>query len=321
MEDKLDGVIKMYDFKVLSKSRLRGALLLETDKGCKLVKQTKSSAGRLVWEHRVKTHLKNNGFCNVDAYCINVEGNISTPDIYGVRYTVSDWFKGRECDLHSKDEVSLAAKNLGKLHIALDNIECDDIVLPEQPDIIKSFEKHNNELKHIRNYLRKQKEKNEFEIKLMRAFSKYYDEAVDAVSRLQNLTIDEKKHIIHGSYTYHNIIMCEDESDVIATTIFDKCTCGARVMDIYYFIRKVMEKNDWDYEYGENVINSYSSVCKIDSDERVILKHLLMYPEKFWKLASYYMNSKKTWISQKNIEKLDALEEQYSKRLCFISEI
>ena len=59
MEDKLDGVIKMYDFKVLSKSRLRGALLLETDKGCKLVKQTKSSAGRLVWEHRVKTHLKN----------------------------------------------------------------------------------------------------------------------------------------------------------------------------------------------------------------------------------------------------------------------
>ena len=33
--------------------------------------------------------------------------------------------------------------------------------------------------------------------------------------------------------------------------------CGKNIPKINYFIRKVMEKNDWDYEYGENVINSY----------------------------------------------------------------
>lgn len=82
-----------------------------------------------------------------------------------------------------------------------------------------------------------------------------------------------------------------------------------------------MEKNDWDDEYGKVVINAYNNVRKINDKEMRMLKLLLMYPEKFWKLASYYMNGKKTWISQKNIEKLDALEAQYSKRKSFIDEI
>jgi len=318
LEDKLEEVIKMYDFRVYSKSRLRGALILETDEGCKIVKQTRSSAGRLGWEHGIKTHLKENGFCNVDAYRINVEGNISTPDAYGVRYTVSDWYKGEECNLNNKEQIAAAAENLAKLHLALDKFGGDMTYLPECSDITKTFEKHNNELRHIRNYLKKQTEKNEFEIKLIRVFEKYYEEAAQAVSKLNEIKVNAKKAIIHGAYTYHNIIMCDD---IIATTSFDKCTYGARIMDIYYFIRKVMEKNDWESTYGETVLSGYAKINAIDKDEMAVLKIMLMYPEKFWKLASYYMNGKKTWISQKNIEKLDALEEQYLKRKSFIAEI
>ena len=63
------------------------------------------------------------------------------------------------------------------------------------------------------------------------------------------------------------------------------------------------------------------SVCKCRKPEMRALKLLLLYPEKFWKLASYYMNSKKTWMSQKNLEKLDALEKQRLNRHKFIDEI
>lgn len=319
MEDKLDEVLQKYDFNVASKSRIRGAVLIDTDKGFKLVKETRSSAGRLVWENRVKNHLRNNGFKRIDAYCINNEGNISTPDMYGVRYTVSDWYIGNECNLNDVKQVYLASKNLGELHIKLDGFETDsDCMQPVQPEITARFEKHNVELKHIRNYLKNRNDRNEFEIRLLKAYPSFYAEAEEAVSKLGKVTGWNTYKVIHGSYTYHNLIMCQDG---IATTVFDKSRYGPRLMDLYYFLRKVMEKNEWAFEYGMAVMSGYESYRRLEENEMRALKLLLLYPEKFWKLASYYMNSKKTWMSQKNLEKLDALEKQRLNRHKFIDEI
>ena len=60
--------------------------------------------------------------------------------------------------------------------------------------------------------------------------------------------VEKEGQVYHGSYTYHNIIMC---SDGIATTVFDKCAYGMQLLDLYYFLRKVMEKNEWNSAYGE----------------------------------------------------------------------
>lgn len=319
MEDKLDEVLKKYDFNVVSKNRIRGAVLIDTDKGYKLVKETRSSAGRLVWENRVKNHLRENGFEKIDAYCINIEGNISTPDMYGVRYTVSDWYIGNECNLNDVKQVYLASKNLGELHVRLDGFEMeDDCMQPVQAEIMERFNKHNLELKHIRNYLKSRNDRNEFEIKLLKSYPSFYAEAEEAVLRLKNVTGWNTYKVIHGAYTYHNIIMCDDG---IATTVFDKSTYGPRLMDLYYFLRKVMEKNEWSFEYGMAVMSGYESHRRLEESEMRALKLLLLYPEKFWKLASYYMNTKKTLMSQKNLEKLNALEKQRLNRHKFIDEM
>ena len=39
----------------------------------------------------------------------------------------------------------------------------------------------------------------------------------------------KEQTIIHGSYTYHNIIMCRDG---VATTVFDKCAYGLQLIDL-----------------------------------------------------------------------------------------
>jgi len=66
MEDRYDEVLSGYDFLVKGMGRVRGAILLDTDKGYKLMQETHASAGRLVWENRVSMHLRANGFEKID---------------------------------------------------------------------------------------------------------------------------------------------------------------------------------------------------------------------------------------------------------------
>ena len=412
MDDRYDEVLEKYDFSVSKMSRARGAMVLWTDKGIKLLCETHASAGRLVWENKVKNHLKENGFERIDTFVINMDQTISTLSRNGVRYLVKDWFNGRECDLCNLSEVRLAASNLARLHISLqkarfgagENIvseragtsagkgadasaskgadasagkgagasagkgadastgkgadasagkgagtsagkgadasagkgagasaskgtdeggsERADASAVEgtaatKEDTLAIFVKHNRELNHIRNYLKGKKFRNEFESRLLSAYPALYGQANESVEGIKNISLGQV-NIIHGSYTYHNVIMCEDG---IATTSFDKCTYGYKLMDLYYFLRKTMEKNDWKEPYGMAVLEGYDEVYTLENYEKQALACLLAYPEKFWKLASHYMNGKKTWLSVKNMEKLELILAQMEARQDFIAKI
>ena len=55
------------------------------------------------------------------------------------------------------------------------------------------------------------------------------------------------------------------------------------------------------------------------SDARLnYLKLRLAYPEKFWKIANHYYNSRKSWIPDKNMEKLQILIGQEEKKEEFL---
>ena len=404
MDDRYDEVLEKYDFSVSKMSRARGAMVLWTDKGIKLLCETHASAGRLVWENKVKNHLKENGFERIDTFVINMDQTISTLSRNGVRYLVKDWFNGRECDLCNLSEVRLAASNLARLHISLQKarFEAGENIGSERAgasagkgadasagkgagasagkgadastgkgadasagkgagasasagtdasagkgagtsagkgtdeggseradasavegtaatkeDTLAIFVKHNRELNHIRNYLKGKKFRNEFESRLLSAYPALYGQANESVEGIKNISLGEV-NIIHGSYTYHNVIMCEDG---IATTSFDKCTYGYKLMDLYYFLRKTMEKNDWKEPYGMAVLEGYDEVYTLENYEKQALACLLAYPEKFWKLASHYMNGKKTWLSVKNMEKLELILAQMEARQDFIAKI
>lgn len=136
MDDRYDEVLEKYDFSVSKMSRARGAMVLWTDKGIKLLCETHASAGRLVWENKVKNHLKENGFERIDTFVINMDQTISTLGRNGVRYLVKDWFNGRECDLCNLSEVRLAASNLARLHISLQKarFEAGENIVSERAD-------------------------------------------------------------------------------------------------------------------------------------------------------------------------------------------
>ena len=215
-------------------------------------------------------------------------------------------------------------------------------------------------MKRVRTYIKDKRQKNEFEMCYLTSYEKFYRQGVEALGLLKNSGYQSlyedsiaKNSFCHGNYTYHNVMMLRGNQPasayearsknrqiadsgeelglaaaelsgqlkLAAATNFDKAMVGVQILDLYNFLRKVMEKNDWDEEYGCSIIQQYDSVKPISKEELNILYILLLYPEKFWKITNFYYNSKKSWVPQRNIQKLLSIQQQYEPKEKFLDRL
>lgn len=323
MDDRYEEVFRQYNFRIENIYRARGALLLETDKGVKLFRSIQNSKARIEFEHQLLLFLSEQGKANVDLYCLNKENEIISEDSQGDKYTVKNWCVGGESNLKDTIQVRNAARNLANLHKQLKNVTFAKQRPFAQTHMLPTlFEKHNRELKRVKAYIIDKKQKNEFEVRFLSVYDRFYNQAMEATGILKELSFDEIMKecsqngiITHGSYTYHNIIVT---SNGIFTTNFDKADIGLQVMDLYYFIRKVMEKNNWDIMLSNVILDEYFQYNEPSKTERELLYILMLYPEKFWKVTNYYYNGKKSWISGRTIQKLACIQQQEEIRNLFL---
>ena len=98
-------------------------------------------------------------------------------------------------------------------------------------------------------------------------------------SRCEELYQDSLRErvMVHGEYNYHNILIC---TDGIATTNFEKFRIHVQMEDFYYFLRKTMEKHEWDARLFDHMMNAYSAICPVTDREMEYLKARFIYPEK-----------------------------------------
>lgn len=358
MEDKCQEVLKKYPLKVYNIYRARGAYLLETDDGLKLLKCFEGSRNRALFEHNVKEHLYMHGCYNTDIYVKTLDGDIIAVDQFGSRYIVKNWFWGEECNLKELSQIEMASSNLARLHSILNNVEFtkEQIEYNVSANLHDTFEKRNRELKRVKSYIRDKRQKNEFELIYLNYYDEFYEQGIEATKRLSESDYTDvlessisRRTVCHGNYTYHNILMLKNKNEAvvktyipsrwinrepvttvsltpewcknIATTNFEKSHIGLQITDLYQFIRKVMEKNNWDIMYGNNIIEAYDKIQPISKKELQILYVLLLYPEKFWKITNYYFNGKKAWISGRNIQKLNSIGEQNPKKDVFLKRL
>ncbi len=350
MEDRNQEIFRQYHMKIYNTYRIRGAFILETDKGLKLLKSLESSKNRVEFEDAILEHLGKVQYSSVDMYVRNIAGEIITEDGMGNKYAVKNWYQGEECNLREEGDVSDAAAHLAFLHSMLREVDLtqEQIEHNTYPNMVEVFEKRNRELKRVRSYIKEKRKKNEFELCYLNCYDEFYQQALEATQMLKNsnyleLIKDAIEHrcICHGNYTYHNIIMLKPTSGIynlkeqeeflsaagiqnrrntnIATTNFDKAYVGVQIMDLYHYMRKVMEKNDWNIEFGSIILDTYTNILNVDKEERKLLYLLLLYPEKFWKITNFYYNSKKSWVPQRNVQKLVGIGEQTERRKQFMN--
>lgn len=327
MDERLDEILAKYDFKVRQVTRVRGALCLDTDKGIRILRMKDASARKIEFEDKVTKFLLNNGYKNVDFIIPNRDDMLITSNSQGENYVVKQWFAGEECSVREKEDLVSAMANLAKLHNILRIKEDlgEDNDSPEEEGLMKTLERHNREMKRVSSYIRNKKQKNEFERCILKSFDEFFGRAEKGLLLLKESALIDKEedarndgYIRHGSYTYHNILFMGEE---IATVNFDKAVYGLQLLDLYYFLRKVMEKNNWRVPLGDKLLREYLRYCNLDQQMLRILGILLYYPEKYWKILNHYYNNKKSWVASKDMEKLELICEQEMQKSLFLQQL
>jgi spore coat protein I len=77
-----------------------------------------------------------------------------------------------------------------------------------------------------------------------------------------------------------------------------------------------MRKCNWAVRESKIILDKYCSIENISKDEFVILKIILQFPQKFWRVANKYYNSKRSWTEKSYISKLEEVidELEYHKQ-------
>ena len=304
----------------------KGVYYLKTNKGEKCLKKINYGAQKLLFVYGAKEHLIQNGFDNVDKYNLNMDGEpyaLVNEDIY----TLSNWIKGRECDFHNLEDVKIAAENLAILHEASKGYD------PPENSKLKSdlgrwphlMEKRIKSLDKMRDMARKRNNKSDFDLNYIKSEEFYKELSIEALNMLNSSNYlelcsitDEEKGFCHHDYTYHNILI--EENNRVNVIDFDYCKREVRAYDIANFMTKVLKRVDWNIEFAKDIISSYSKVSTIRPEEYKVICAYLIFPQRYWRLANRFYYNEVNWGQQTFNNKLQGLFDEKENYIRFLKE-
>ena len=322
MNDRAVSLLDQYEIEVNRTWKGRGAILCESDQGLLIMKEYAGPVEKVKFQDYLLKHIMESGAVRVESILRTKEGEMIVYDQDRVAYIVKTYCEGRECNHRDSQECSQAVRTLANLH-KVSNLSGREM-LQEQPvfHIEKEYEKHNRELKKVRRFLREKSQKTDFEIYLMKHYDYFLDIALQITEELQYYAYEEDAYefpiVCHGDYQYHNII--QTEAGIVLIN-FEKCVRDYPVRDLYLFLRKLLEKNNWSQTLGDMLLESYNRERSLTDRDYSQLYYRFAYPEKFWKIVNFYYNTGKAWIPDRNMEKIEKLFAQEREKQLFLESI
>ena len=337
MKDVEYKVLEQYCVDVNGVRRAREGYLCDTMQGLLRIKEIRTSVKKIPYVQYLCQQLMESGYGMIDMALLNKENSYACRMRDGETYILKHWFVGRECDVYREKEVIEACRTLALLHQYLDEVSKQIVMMQKdlevdnrwdkftRPMLTEEWKRHNRGLKKTYSYMRKRVSKGPFERLYLQEFEYIYAAAEAVTEKLQFSGYQElyekaikEKQLIHGDYNYHNILFVGPQ---VVITNFDRFRVDVAISDLYYFMRKVMEKNNWDEKLGLKMLTSYHEVRCITAEEIEYIGLRLSYPEKVWKLINQYYNSNKAMICEKNVEKLRISVEQMEIKRHFVQHI
>lgn len=323
MNDRAIAVLEQYDLNVGNTRKARGAIIAETDKGMISLWEYTGKTEQLFLCKEVCDRMEASGFCNIDNLIPNGEGGLFVTDSDGKKYVVKKHVEGRECDVTNSRECQYIIGEIAKMHGIMEFGRIGE-EQPVEPSI-KDFSKREAELSRVRSFIRKQPKKGEFELRFLQEYTYFEELAKEAAGlldeecllKLSDL-VKEKGIYCHGECNQHNILIGAKK---LTATHFEKCRMDVQVRDLYLFLRKILEKNNWSFTMGHTILEEYEKNKPLSGEEKKYLYARLLYPERYWKIANAYLNKRKSLPPRRQLEKLEALVAIEKARRTFLGQI
>lgn len=314
-----ETILEQYDLEIKQITKGRGAYICDTDQGTKILMPFRGSRERAAFLREVLQELQAQGF-EVEQIRVTKEGEAAAADETGTRYWLKDMAAGSECSTNRENDMQEALGQLAELHRILigSALSIPEFMKNARNEPGSLYRRHYRELVKVKNYVQSRRSRNEFERSFREQYPHYIANAAEAIRLLEDLEMHcakEKESLCHGDFNQHNVLRTAGGVRIIN---FENMCCNEPVVDLANFIRKMMEKNNWDMGLGHRLVESYERKRKLSERERRLLYLMLLFPEKFWKISNHYSNSHKAWVSQRDIEKLNRIIEMEPARERFL---
>ena len=318
MYNQTEVILSQYELEIRQVSKGRGFYICDTGQGQLLLSPFKGSGEKGEWIRQYLEDLQRAGYPAEQIFRNKNNAVVTEDEVTGERFWVKTEIRGRELNTGNFEEMTEAAGMLARFHNASAMVQ-----LPEAGigilQAAKTGTRHTRELIKVKNYIWSKKKKQEFERIYLQNFQSIYRSAEESCRLLEQAEEETSTLLVcHGDCNQHNIVRVENHWQLIH---FENVIYGWVVWDLAGYMRKMMEKNNWDMNLGRDIVKSYHAMHPLTEQDLRKLYALLLFPEKFWKLANHYMSSNKAWIPEKDIEKLKKVIEQEKCRLNFVENL
>lgn len=250
------------------------------------------------------------------------EGALFVKDIDNSVYILEEQVEGKECSYKNEEDIVKACGAMAKLHLKFMTPQSEKICMMPVFFYADEMERHTIECKRVRNYLRKLHNKTEFERALLKEYDYFLEKAVAVTRRAREESQAEYEAYVnsnglycHGDYQYHNVIFGKGSGGAYTGIVnLEHFAHDAGARDFYLLFRKISEKCDWSLDMAQSMLDAYQNRRVFPPIEWRSLCLRLEYPEKFWKIINFYYNSRKSWMPNRNYDKLESLIRQEKNR-------
>ncbi len=261
------------------------------------------------------SYLKSRGFDNVADYIKTKDGKECVKH-KKVKYYLTEWIEGRECDFNTIEELKRAVVLLAEFHIKSEGFYHKGIKMDSNhknwPNKLQAYKA---DLYYFKKLIETKKIKSVFDIEYnnnIDTFIELMDMSMNLLNKSNYINISkiakQRRCVCHDSYYYQNVLVSNENKMYIIdldSTIYD-----INLYDLAKFIRRILHKKvyGWRFEVAQELINTYSSVNKLTFEEYEILLAFIIFPHKYWKLGSKRYYKSKKWNEEKYLKRLYRIE-------------
>ena len=320
MNDKAVNVLEQYDMTVNRTFKGRGTIICDTDQGMRVLKEYRGRTEKLELLFQLQGKLKDS--LRTDTLIRTKEGALFVKDLDNSVYILEEQVEGKECSYKNEEDIVKACGAMAKLHLKFMTPQSEKICVMPVFFYADEMERHTIECKRVRNYLRKLHNKTEFERALLKEYDYFLEKAVAVTRRAREESQAEYEAYVnsnglycHGDYQYHNVIFGRGSGGAYTGIVnLEHFAHDAGARDFYLLFRKISEKCDWSLDMAQSMLDAYQNRRVFPPIEWRSLCLRLEYPEKFWKIINFYYNSRKSWMPNRNYDKLESLIRQEKNR-------
>ena len=323
MVESRELVETTYGIRISSIRPCRAGFILDTDQGKKYLRLCQCSENRILYVDDAKKYLFDNGFTMLDKYCLTTEGKpyMGIDDQF---YILTPFIDGRECEFGDDEDSIKASIALAAMHMASSGYKCKpEITIPNNlGKMPENLTKRYDEILRMRR--KAERERGAFDYIYLDCVDKFIALAEESLSifegaEYQRLINDTKNigGICHHDYSYQNILM---KGSTTYITGFESCCEEIRIYDLVNLLRRKMRKCNWDPKKASMILEAYSKPNPITKDEIVVMKAMLLFPQKFWRVANRYYNSRRSWAQKNFTGMLEEVVVEYREHIRFMKQ-